>query len=274
VPWSSAGHLGVDVFFVLSATVRLGAFYLRRVRRLYPALLGLMVLYAFLVPLTRARTLDMGIALAYLSDYAAAFFGRPEGLLHTWSLSVEEHYYLLWPLVLPFVLRSRRPWGVLLAGFVLATAWRMHHQGADLYRFDTRLSGLLLGSMLAVLPRWNIRWGWVLLFACEAMIALRFSEWSMTAVELATASAILYATQGGLRPLGALSYIGRISYGIYLFHYPINSYLQWRGLDWPGVALGTLVVSLPLAMLSFHTIERWCRTPTRHSQLLNPVGGV
>lgn len=123
----SGGFLGVDVFFVLSGylitsillrersfTGRIDTlrFYGRRFVRLMPALVFLLAVYVIAAPLmwpSMSRSEHIGHALVagfYLSDYGYALWRIPEFLRHTWSLSVEEHFYLLWPPVLVLLLRS------------------------------------------------------------------------------------------------------------------------------------------------------------------------
>lgn len=166
------GFFGVDVFFVLSGylitrllanqhsatgTINVPAFYLRRLHRLYPALLPFLGAYLIAGPLAfpnrQDHARDALVAATYLSDYGFAFWKIPWLVQHTWSLSVEEHFYLAWPVALLLVLRPPgRYWApVVLSLTVAATLWRWHvvlnvdpwHQ--PYYRFDTRLSGLLLG---------------------------------------------------------------------------------------------------------------------------------
>src|SRR5262245_54776854 len=136
------GYLGVDAFFVLSGflitgllldearvtgTIRVGAFYLRRVRRLLPALLLLLAAYLAVMPSIRPEVDQWTPALyagLYVSDYARAFLGEIGLLSHTWSLSVEEHFYLLWPFAVLWLARraslNRVLW-LLGVAYVVAT---------------------------------------------------------------------------------------------------------------------------------------------------------
>jgi peptidoglycan/LPS O-acetylase OafA/YrhL len=127
VPGFPGGGLGVDMFFVLSgflitlllleeidSTGRINVlhFYARRLLRLYPALLLMLLLFAVFFHILQ-HTLphgeglesakDITLAALYLTDYAIAFgFENKNSLIaHTWSLAVEEHFYLIWPLALP-----------------------------------------------------------------------------------------------------------------------------------------------------------------------------
>lgn len=101
---------GVDIFFVLSGflitrlllaeqscggRIDIGSFYIRRITRLTPALLLMLSVYVLLAPMlwpSADHLFQAGLAFFYASDYARAFWGVPQYLTHTWSLSVEEHF--------------------------------------------------------------------------------------------------------------------------------------------------------------------------------------
>lgn len=264
------GVLGVDVFFVLSGFlitaillreeasggIRLGAFYLRRAKRLWPALCAL-------VALTLAAGWISGhsalVALFYLGDYMS-----PAGTLaHTWSLAVEEHYYLLWPLVLPFIARMERRKAIwlLAIAYVAATAWSQFQpfDWRASFRFDTRLSGLIAGSLLAFLPR-DSRLPFMALAASLVVATLGVDR---PFAEAATACIIVLSYQTAIPFLTRepLVYLGRISYGIYLYHWPVLGVLH-RYLDGAPHLIAGIVVSVALAALSFHTIEAVFRVRT------------
>jgi peptidoglycan/LPS O-acetylase OafA/YrhL len=102
---------------------------------------------------------DAALSALYVSDYGRAFWHMPHIVQHTWSLGVEEHFYLIWPPAVIGLLRLPPRWrlGALLTLYVAATAWRMawYDEAADwpetYFRFDTRMSGLILGALLATL---------------------------------------------------------------------------------------------------------------------------
>ena len=188
VGWASGGLLGVGVFFVLSGylitdlllaehertgAVDLGRFWLRRARRLLPALWVMLVVVtlwvAFLDPVQLAGFRGALLAaLLYFSNWWYAFqhvsyfasFGPPSPLGHLWSLAVEEQFYLLWPLALLLALRFVRRREILIGLLVLgavASAWAMavlFQPGSDPTRVyegtDTRAFQLLVGAVLAV----------------------------------------------------------------------------------------------------------------------------
>lgn len=180
VPLLPGANLGVDIFFVLSgyligrlllaefrahAAIDLRRFYRRRLWRLMPPLLLLLALYAVLAPHIWPDYyfhLRDGIELLlYLADIALVFGDGPQYLLHAWSLGIEERFYLLFPVLLLFLLRIsnyNRLWLFFLLLASLVTLWRFYwvqsnsYEVAMYFRFDMRLSGLLLGVMVAWLP--------------------------------------------------------------------------------------------------------------------------
>jgi peptidoglycan/LPS O-acetylase OafA/YrhL len=285
-PFATGGFVGVDLFFVLSGYLitqslaerpGLYDFYIRRARRLVPALAFMLV--GYVVAMTyfspeRKPLIDAAIAFFYLSDYTFTLWSIPSGLVHTWSLAVEEHFYLLWPLIF---LRFRPTVRVLLVAYIVATAWRMGWPWElAYYRFDTRMSGLILGCALAATPRWNFpAWPGI---AGLAILCLVLSSGTRLALgpgimlaEISAAIAIM-----GVPPrwisLPTMTYLGRISYGIYLWHFPISFLL--RPLGWPLVLLLTTLLSIAAAALSYHFVEVFFRNKGKVRVLARaPEGG-
>jgi peptidoglycan/LPS O-acetylase OafA/YrhL len=187
VSWMPGGFLGVDVFFVISGylitsllldeerrtgTIHLGSFWLRRARRLLPAvfvMLAVTLAYAVVfLPDEVASLRGAAVAsFAYVTNWFLVFsdqsyfesFGRPSLYRHLWSLAVEEQFYLFWPIVFGAGMKlfGRRGllWGV-VAGIIGSTAlmWVLFEPGQDpsriYYGTDTRLAGLLCGVALAL----------------------------------------------------------------------------------------------------------------------------
>ncbi len=237
----SGGFLGVDVFFVLSGylitslllseRVRGGGidvrgFWLRRARRLLPAVAALIIgvlVYAvlFLPEEVVSLRVDVLAALTYVTNWylivdGQSYFeswGRPSLLQHLWSLAIEEQFYLLWPLLFAGGVRLLRPQGLLvalLAGAAASAALMafLYQSGADqsriYYGTDTRAMGLLLGSALALV--WtpaqaqasaSTGRAWALDVAGLASLAMLvyFTVW------LSDSSAFLY--QGGFAAIAA-----------------------------------------------------------------------
>jgi peptidoglycan/LPS O-acetylase OafA/YrhL/lysophospholipase L1-like esterase len=185
--WAPGGFLGVEVFFVISGylitslllaewrqrgRIAFTAFWLRRARRLLPALFLLIaVTLAFAVVFLPDEVAglrgDTLAALGYVTNWYLIFshkpyfesVGRPPVLQHLWSLAVEEQFYLLWPLLFAAgmrLLRRRRLLVAVLVGAALSTAWMaaLYQPDADpsrvYYGTDTRAAGLLIGAALAL----------------------------------------------------------------------------------------------------------------------------
>lgn len=314
VPMFDGAFFGVDLFFVLSGFLITSLllmewrangqfdywrFYRRRFYRLMPALLLFLAAYALLAPLLWPDLTDVYSdvlwSALYLADYGIAFFDRPDTLLHMWSLSVEEHFYLLWPLVLALCLRRTRlggmlegtTWKLLAAMWVAATLWRVFWVGQEqvfyaiFFRFDTRASGLLAGALLAAIlverPAFiealsqRMRYALWLPLMVPVLMAQGWDDynallWGMTVVECA-AVVVLVAIlpsrtshAGGLvsemLSTPALVGLGRLSYGVYLWHYPVVRYLRAE-FSWPVVVVLGTAISVGLAALSYYSIERW-----------------
>ena len=211
LPGFEAGFLGVDVFFVLSGylittillaeidrtgSVNWRRFVLRRLWRLAPAVMALCVIFLLVAPIlfpeVRSPVLDVFLTLSYMSDLTVALLRNPQVLSHSWSLSVEEHFYLCWPLVLSALWRlgSRRLLAILVVLYLVASIWRVLvlSSGADwwvvYFRLDTRLSGLMFGACLAALCRaMSVAWlserakwllvGWIVL----AVASVQSGDW-------------------------------------------------------------------------------------------------
>lgn len=278
------GAVGVDVFFVLSGYLitrvllenqpTMASFYVRRARRLVPALALMLSAYLLVMPVIRPglpHLRDVALAFFYLSDYSYAFWKAPHYLAHTWSLSVEEHFYLLWPLIL---LRWQPSVRALVAAYVAATLWRyvQTEWHPAYFRFDTRMSGLILGCILARVPRVNLpAWpGLVIL----ALIVVAFSyppdmrllKEARTFAELAAALLILGRPPSWLSS-SPLVWIGKLSYGVYLWHYPITLLLRENQFAPERNLAITLSASIALAFFSYVTVEAYFRSPRGRERL-------
>jgi peptidoglycan/LPS O-acetylase OafA/YrhL len=366
---AGGGFLGVEVFFVLSGflitsllviewlgtgRVLLPSFWARRARRLLPALFALIlaigVFYASAGP-TRAVPGFLGdglAALLYFSNWhqiavGASYFatsGPISPFQHTWSLAIEEQFYLLWPLLLLGILglatlksprgsvvgRLRLLLALTLLGAVgsLVLTGVLFDGGHGLYRVyygtDTRASGLLAGAALAILlairrqlgggtgavgavgagavgagagagrHRRLLGWGalGLLGLVLAGMAAASGSAgwlypWGLGAVDLLVVGII--ATVALLpgspvdRALSAppLQFVGRISYGLYLWHFPLFLWLDSSATGLTGVGLLALrlAVTLLVSLFSYVFIEqpiRLRRRPTWNLRWLAPLG--
>lgn len=299
LPGFGAGGLGVDVFFTLSGflitnilveewakrgEVDLGRFWLRRVLRLYPALLALVLGILLLAPWLPAATLE-GVtpALLYFANWRRALVGDIGALGHTWSLSVEEQFYLIWPLVLLLLLRTRggarSALQAVLAGAFLVTVVREIVFQAHLLPYDRiyngsdfRSDGLLIGCALALAAHIGPLPAWLTspktLTVMLAVYAATFFGWALVAppsflgraIASATAASIIAATvSGASSPALTLlahpiaRWLGARSYAIYLWHFPIVMVLasQPTALRVPAV----LALTIAAAALSYRYVE-------------------
>lgn len=326
------GFLGVDVFFVLSgflitsivmeevaATGRLDmrAFYLRRARRLAPALLlliGAVCVYgatwATAGELDRLREHSLW-ALGYLANWKLIFDGTTytdivagaSPLRHTWSLAIEEQFYVVFPaLVLLLVAVGRRAdrprvlrrhlfviavAGTVASALTMASLWgdgsnpSRGYFGTDA-RAQSLLVGVALGAVLVGRPPINGRWAriaaWagaigVAVLAVAMAVAEESARWlqhgGFLLVALAVAGVIsaLQCADWLRRPMSTrpLVGLGLISYGVYLWHWPVIVVMDEArtGIDGPALALLRLSLTLGLSLASYRLVEQ----PIRHGAL-------
>jgi peptidoglycan/LPS O-acetylase OafA/YrhL len=316
IPGLRGGWIGVDVFFVLSGylitsilvaewrrtdAIALGRFYLKRALRLYPALLLMLALgaifYRFLGDdgslLGYGRTVVLGAT--YTEDFALGLFGRPYGQLgHTWSLAVEEQFYLIWAPVLLLLLKFRQrpiPW---LCGFI-AIGWtslvlsttQMADPPNTYYRPDTRMSELFLGCLIAFLMerfRESLKnYRPVRILLGPAALAgilylesysnshgrlLTFPQQEISAGLLAGLLLVGLLVAGPAAPLNRvlrlrpIVWLGTISYGLYIYFIPVFVLLEifFHHQGWNDSSSLLLVtqfaVVLAMASLSYYLVEK------------------
>ena len=349
------GLLGVDVFFVLSGflitslllqewaqtgTLRFAAFYARRARRLLPGLLLLLALVAaYAAWFARSDTLsavrsDAVSTLLYVANWHFIFSdqgyfqwtGPPSPLLHTWSLAVEEQFYLVWPAVCWVVLRRFGRRGLAVAALVgivasaaVTAALVTAHVSVDrlYYGTDVRTQEVMVGALLAVVGprltrwvqgsrgsprhrlssvRWRQRWlglagtvglaGLVVMFHTVSGAGSFLYRGGFLVVALSTAAVIALVVHGPRQPVtrvlavAPLRYLGRISYGVYLYHFPLFLILTAprMGLDGPALLALRVAATVALASLSYHFVEAPIRSrhlvPPRRLAVVLPVAAV
>jgi peptidoglycan/LPS O-acetylase OafA/YrhL len=311
---TGGGFLGVQVFFVLSGfvitavlleelrdtgAVNLRQFYTRRALRLAPALfavLAFVAAYALLFPQHAAPRMVGRAEVATTLDVANWFFAhfgnKPYMLVHTWSLSVEEQFYLFWPPVLVALMVARGGYRtvarVAVAGVVASVAvrWLLIARGAGVDRVylgtDTRVDALLIGCAVAVafyagwVPRSAralaaLRWAGraravVVGLACltwTRSTVMDFHGLSLTVIALCSAAVMghaIVAPDGLMARLLAwspLTQLGKVSYGLYLWHLPI--FVMFRHAfpalsDVVAIPVMT-IIALGVSLFSYRYIE-------------------
>ena len=334
------GFLGVDVFFVLSgflitsllvselersSTIRFGRFYERRARRLLPALVllvALVVLFTWVVaPHGSYPSLPTQIlgTMAYVGNWTlishhASYFaqGLPlSPLEHTWSLAIEEQFYLVWPgllWLLWHVTSHRRALAVWCVGLsagcaaltavLYGSAWNID---ALYFSTETHATTMLLGAALACLvlaPREDARRGdsaflnvagraatgwnvvgvvaWLVIIAMFLVAnggsaSLFKGGYFVIGAVVATAICATVLVPGGWSAralaLAPVAFVGRISYGVYLYHFPLFIWLNHArtGLSGTSLLVVRLAVTFAVAYGSYELVEqpirqrRWLR---------------
>jgi peptidoglycan/LPS O-acetylase OafA/YrhL len=316
LPGFSGGYVGVDVFFVISGyliarqilsdvsrgTFSLVEFWTRRARRIIPAVFVVVLacLIAGYILFFPNNYYDLGKSAIYQSLFISniyfwlhtGYFDGPaetQPLLHMWSLSVEEQFYLCIPIFVITLSRMRPLWkvasvGTLLLGSFAISMWQVNVQpSASFFLLPSRLWELLLGCMVAKLETKGLSNA----FKCKAWVVEMASAIGFAAIALAVslfdstthfpglaallpcggAALIIYSNSRGRTAVGRfLSFplavwVGLISYSLYLWHWPILSFARYASLDpLPQFeALALLVICVPISWCSY----RWIETPFR-----------
>jgi peptidoglycan/LPS O-acetylase OafA/YrhL len=327
----SGGFVGVDIFFVISGYLitsiivrgleaerfSIAWFYERRIRRVIPAFIVMVAATAigatvFLFP---KDLIDFGRSAFAAASFASNFFFASRTgyfapahetmpLLHTWSLGVEEQFYIVWPLVLwaCFRLGFRRSLGVVV--FVLAAAslsyaeWAVRKEDPDIVFFlpQARAWELMLGAMLALGMAPELRARWIreaLAVLGAALLAFGITQFSahtpfpgLWATIPALGAALMLHTGhqadtaiSKLLGLWPCVFIGLISYSVYLWHWPVFAFAKMYLGHNPseGLALCLISATIIVATASWWFVERPFRqsaATTRISPQLLFAGGL
>ncbi|MGI4853039.1 MAG: acyltransferase family protein [Janthinobacterium lividum] len=329
----TGGYVGVDVFFVLSGYLigahilseiqadrfSLADFYERRVRRIFPALLVMLAASSaaawFVLLPTELKDFSQA-QLAALSSIANFTFLRQAGyfdtasllnpLLHTWSLAVEEQFYLSLPLLV-LLAQRRCPgrvkqllWLLTAASLLAAAVWVYRAPSVAFYSSPLRAWELLVGTVLSqrwLLPRFSTRTarevgaalGLLLILIPALLYSDRTAFPGLAALPVCLGTALIVAAgEEGSSTVGSLLlwqpavFVGAISYSLYLWHWPLIVFWNRASLQ-PDAELtrtskmGLLAASLLMAVLSYYLVEspfrkgRW--KPVR-SRLFALAGGA
>ncbi|MCZ2836438.1 acyltransferase family protein [Modestobacter sp. VKM Ac-2985] len=318
-PTRFAGFLGVDVFFVLSGflittllveerrrsgRIRLGTFWLRRALRLYPALLLLLVVWVPVWVWHEGSLLhqlrNAVVAGSYTGNLYMTYTGEWLGpLAHTWSLALEEQYYLVWPLVLVVgvstLRRTRGLLGLVLAGTAVTALVHLaeYRFGTASFPIESTAVGLLAGSALALVlvsataARARAVLGAPVTGPAGALLLLAVLPVFSLTTALPDGAYTLLAVVGTVLLVGGLVvrrgdrlnralsvrpvvWLGRVSYGVYLWHYPLVLLVADLRPDWSPWA--RLTVVLGLSVLAAAASHRWVEQP--FLRLKDRVGGA
>lgn len=309
------GFAGVDVFFVISGYLITGiihkevaageftfaGFYERRVRRIFPALFAMLAVVMLAAPFILLPS-DLshlgGSVISTLLFSSNVVFWRQSGyfdpaallnpLLHTWSLSVEEQFYIGFPILMLLIERYARRYVVPLlvlvgaVSFALCVYFQPLRPTATFYLSPFRAWELLLGALLAVgaaPPVTNrvareVISGAALVTLLGSLLLLKegptFPGWVATFPVVATAMLLHTGSSGeslarrilALRPMVL---VGLISYSLYLWHWPLLVYATYIN-NAEGLPMGLAYLLLALAVLAGWASYKWIETPFRRAR--------
>jgi peptidoglycan/LPS O-acetylase OafA/YrhL len=294
------GWVAVDTFFVLSGylitrllldeiarenQINFAQFYIGRAVRLTPAfwcVLAFMLVVIAVAHHRGAMIHSWVMSATYLMNWNIALrLGSADFLGHTWSLAAQEQFYLLWPIVF-FFIRNKRPLAWIGVSIAIVIAWRCYLvlHGATEQRiydgFDTHADPLLIGCGLAF-PKISeglrtlfskIRFAWLYVIAI-LLVGLIFPPESIKTIgtsiaAICAAALIVLSSKGILQRLlmkRPILFTGKISYALYLWHYPLLGLVAIR---MPGMSpLFALAAAYFIAVLSYFTVERYFRRMKR-----------
>ncbi|MEP1470148.1 MAG: acyltransferase family protein [Halieaceae bacterium] len=312
------GFVGVDVFFVISGyliasilveelgsgSFSFGSFYERRARRILPALMLVLILcvppallWMDAVSLERFAW-SVGAVSLFVSNILywsrSGYFSLPsesDPLSHTWSLGVEEQFYLIFPVLLFTLWRWNKQllWIILLALLLLSFFGAVHSQDTDtnFYSLLTRAWELLAGAVLAIFGRTigvlhryrGLRYvcpslGLLMILSATAFMDQRSDVPGWAALVPVSGTLLILAFSGGndltsrLLKSGPIVAVGLISYSLYLWHQPMFAFLRILSLESPTVLQYLLAAGFAAlgATLSYRLLEK----PFRNRSLFRP----
>ncbi|MEY8881829.1 acyltransferase family protein [Donghicola sp. XS_ASV15] len=321
----SGGFVGVDVFFVISGylitaviltqldngTFSLSDFYLRRVRRLLPALFFVIAatscLCWVLMPPADFEAFGRS-SLSVLTLWSNIWLWQNTGdyfgaaaeitpLLHTWSLAVEEQFYLVFPAFLIAVARFPAKWRfrLIASATIIAAAFSIfatfEHPTASFYLMPTRVWEFGGGALIAAAPNYSPtrRWAAAVVSSGLVMIVLSVITYDSTVptpgvnalLPVAGAMLVIYGGQqanvvSGLLASRSFVYIGLLSYSLYLWHWPVQvAFRLVSGVYHLPLSLGaaSIILSFLLAALTYALVEQPMRSKTSAMKTYGVLSG-
>lgn len=292
--WVPGGFIGVDVFFVISGYLisgniisgiessrfTLGDFYIRRARRILPALAivlaaTLLIGRAVLLPSTYQKLgLQALSGVLFVPNLAfwneAGYFdaaAETKPLLHLWSLGVEEQFYLLWPILL--MILSKRPTrllailcAIVAASLAYSSYAAIYSPAAAFYSPLSRLWELGSGGVLFLVARHRrdnnalSLVGIVLILASAILLKKTSTFPGFAAIPSVAGSALVIVSGSTILARKLPELLGRISYPLYLWHWPLLVLAGSNGMNSTGQRLIVVAVSLVLSFLTYQLLER------------------
>ena len=303
------GFLGVDIFFVISGYLissiifqeyhlynkfNFKNFYNRRIRRIIPVLLFITLLtipfsYYYLLPNNLIEfSNSIFFSTFFISNiyfiYDSLQYGGDQSILkpflHTWSLSVEEQFYLIFPLMMIFILRFFNKFlliilfAILILSLSFAEWGSVNNQLNNFYLLTSRIWEIFFGVIISLLHHKNfmiIKNKYFINFLTIVSLLIIFISLTIfgnelqhpslfTLLPVLATSLIIYSNTentvvGKFLSLNFLVYIGLISYSLYLWHFPILSFMFLMGLDDNFFSFLGLFISFPFSILTYKFIE-------------------
>jgi peptidoglycan/LPS O-acetylase OafA/YrhL len=302
------GAHGVMIFFVLSGflitwllikenektgTISPKAFFKRRILRIFPAFyvyslvtLGLLLALKKEVPWTHALS-----SFFYLSNYFTAFHPESNNAFsHTWSLAIEEQFYLFFPFLFLLFCRNLKQLALAIGGIICLTwIWRIvlvfgfEASGNYIYSaFETRLDNLLVGCLLAIILRQeSLKSFWQICLSNVSMsfvtitclaVSIYFSQSNETykaalgftiepiLIAIFIAQAIAFSARGFWKWLDykSIKFLGVLSYSLYLYQQLTTGFVLTRLAGFPLILQMAVIIMLTIviAMISYYVIEK------------------
>lgn len=314
IPGFTGGFVGVDVFFVLSGylitgllfaemekkgTISLLDFYARRARRLLPAaatMLSITIVAAYLIfpPIQQKGLPESALSTAtYISNLyflrnATDYLGAPpetNPLLHTWSLSVEEQFYFIWPILVMFALK----WGgknrlltvmtgVVITSFALSVwltsyrqPWAFFSSPTRAWEFAAGALGVMIASNYSRLISEMIGWiGLLFIFAAAYLYGSNtvFPGWAVLIPVLGTIAVLRSGQEtsvGQFLSTKILQFFGTLSYSWYLWHWVV---LVFSKALWGDIPLPSRILCVAFALLLAQISYKFIENPIRFHPIL------